>query len=350
MGADYYGILGLSKDADENQIKKAYRKLALKYHPDKNSAEEAKKKFHDISEAYEVLSDNNKKAIYDQYGEEGLKGGPPGGGEGMGGYPGGFSGGFPGGGGGHTFSFSQGQGGAGGFRPTDAEDIFRQFFSSFGGGGGGGPGPGASMGGDEHMDGGIPRMRTRGQRPAPPPAEKPPALERPLALSLEDLQQGVTKRLKVTRKVNDDSGRSTTKILTIDVKPGWKAGTKIRFPREGDEYPNGAIQDIVFIVEEKPHPTFKREGDDLIAPLELTLLEALTGFSKTIKTLDGKTLPVSTSGSRVIQPGQEERFPGEGMPISKKPGQKGDLIVQFNVKFPEQLTSVQKETLKKIFP
>ncbi|KAG0010114.1 DnaJ sub B member 5, partial [Entomortierella chlamydospora] len=101
MGKDYYNILGVSKDADEDQIKKAYRKLALKYHPDKNSEPEAKKKFHDISEAYEVLSDKNKRAVFDQFGEEGLKGGAggpggPGGPGGAGGFPGGFSG-FPGG-------------------------------------------------------------------------------------------------------------------------------------------------------------------------------------------------------------------------------------------------------------
>jgi DnaJ family protein B protein 4 len=82
--------------------------------------------------------------------------------------------------------------------------------------------------------------------------------------------------------------------------------------------------------------------------VELTLLEALTGFSKTVKTLDGRTLPVSASGSRVIQPGQEERFPGEGMPITKKPGEKGDMVVKYVVKFPTQLTAAQKEGLKKV--
>ncbi|KAG9068845.1 hypothetical protein KI688_011131 [Linnemannia hyalina] len=369
MGADYYGILGVSKDADESQLKKAYRKLALKYHPDKNSAKEAQKKFHDISEAYEVLSDKDKRAIYDQYGEEGLKGGgpPPPGAGGFGG--GGGFGGFPGGGGGGpSYTFSTGGGGAGGFRPTDAEDIFKQFFASFGGGGGGGmPGMGADeeddmgggggfggrggmpggMGGMGGMPGGGRRARPAQHRPEP---EKPPALERTLAVSLEDLAKGVTKRLKVTRKVtNPASGRTSDKILTIDVKPGWKAGTKIRFPREGDEYPNGAIQDIVFTLEEKPHPVFTRKGDDLVMTLELTLLEALTGgFSKVVKTLDGRSLPVSASSSKITQPGQEERFPGEGMPISKKPGQKGDLIVKFDVKFPTTLTAAQKAELKKI--
>ncbi|KAF9952588.1 hypothetical protein BGZ72_006097 [Mortierella alpina] len=366
MGKDYYSILGVSKDADDDQLKKAYRKLALKYHPDKNSAPDAQKKFHDISEAYEVLSDSNKRAVFDQYGEEGLKGGGgagPGGAGGFpggaGGFPGGF-GGFPGGGGGHTFTFTSGGPGGGmggGFRPTNADDIFKQFFSGFGGGS---PFGDDDMGGFSGMSGGMPggmpgggakgpRGRASQQQHQQSSApEKPPALIRPLAVSLEDLAKGVTKRLKVVRKVQDGSGRSSEKILTVDVKPGWKAGTKIRFPNEGDELPNGAIQDIEFVLEEKPHPQFTRRGDDLIVELELSLLESLTGFSKTVKTLDGKTLPVSASGSRVIQPGQEEKFPGEGMPVSKKPGQKGDLIVKFKVKFPAQLTPAQKEGLRKV--
>ncbi|KAG0268906.1 hypothetical protein DFQ27_005345 [Actinomortierella ambigua] len=392
MGKDYYQILGVAKDADDNTLKKAYRKLALKYHPDKNSSDDAKKKFQEISEAYEVLSDKNKRAVFDQFGEEGLKGGggmpPPGADGGAGGFPGGFPGGFSGGfpgGGGTTFSFSSGGqgmgGGSAGFRPSDAEDIFRQFFAAFGGAGAGGaddddmsgagfgsrPGMRSKMGGMGGMPGmsgmggmggmgGMPGMggmgggggaRRQHSSHAAHPAEKPPTLSRKLPVSLEDLAKGVTKRLKVTRKVTDGSSRPTEKILTVDIKPGWKAGTKIRFPREGDEFPDGQIQDIEFVIEEKDHPMFKRQGDDLVVNLELTLLEALTGFSKSVRTLEGKTLPISSAGTRVIEPGQEERYPGEGMPISKKAGQKGDLIVKYVVKFPKSLTSAQKEGLRK---
>jgi DnaJ family protein B protein 4 len=330
-------------------------------HPafEQNSDPDAKKKFHDIGEAYEVLIDKNKRAIYDQYGEEGLKGGAGAGPDGACGFPGGGFGDDFSGGGGRTYTFTNGGGGGGGFRPTDADDIFKQFFASLGGGG-----AGASTGGmgmdDDGMGGydrtgmgggmgGFPGMGEAGGRPRPRQAapEPPPPLERPLAISLEDLPKGVTKRLKVTRKVNDGTGRTKDKILTVDVKPGWKAGTKIRFPREGDEFPDGGIQDIAFILEEKPHPVFKRQGKDLVMDLELTLLEALIGFSKTVKTLDCRTLPISACGSRVIQPGQKERFPGEGMPISKKPGEKGDMIVKYVVKLPDQLTATQKEDLKK---
>jgi len=130
MGKDYYQILGVDKNAGDDAIKKAYKQMALKWHPDRNpnNTEAASKKFKEVSEAFEVLSDKNKKAVYDQFGEEGLKGGPPpNAGEGsFGGFPGGASfSGFPGGGG-TTFTFtSSGPGGGrGGFSPTDPRTIF----------------------------------------------------------------------------------------------------------------------------------------------------------------------------------------------------------------------------------
>ncbi|KAI8384279.1 uncharacterized protein BYT42DRAFT_493057 [Radiomyces spectabilis] len=372
MGKDYYAILGVSKNADENEIKKAYRKQALKWHPDRNKdkAELAKTKFQEVGEAFEVLSDKNKRAIYDQYGEEGLKAGPPpseGPGGAGGGFPG-FGGGFPGGGGGHTFTFTSG-GPGGGFKsyhPSNADDIFKHFFASFGGGGmgmdddddfrggGGMPGgfsafggmPGMSgMGGMGGMGGG--RGGGGGFRQAQP--QKPPAIKRPLPISLEDLYTGTTKRLKVTRKLRDGAtGRpvTTDKILTINVKAGWKAGTKIRFPGEGDELENGQAQDIEFIVEEKPHPVFQREGDNLRMNITLSLVEALTGFSRVIKTLDGRSLNVNNSNS-IIHSGQESRVSNEGMPNSKT-GRKGDLIIKYTVNFPTSLTPAQKEGIKKV--
>ncbi|KAI8579165.1 hypothetical protein K450DRAFT_243076 [Umbelopsis ramanniana AG] len=377
MGKDYYKILGVSKDADDDTIKKAYRKQALKWHPDRNkdNMEAAKQKFQEVGEAFEVLSDKDKRAVYDQFGEEGLKGGPPpssGGAGGAGGFPGaGGFGGFPGGAGGpggHTFTFtSGGPRGAGGYAPSDADDIFKHFFASFGGGGMGGGMPGmGGMHAEDDMGGGMPggmpgggfggfsnfggggRPRGSGFQSAQP-REKPPAIKRPLPISLEDLYTGTTKRLKVTRKIRDGAtGRAVTtdKILTINVKAGWKAGTKIRFPGEGDELDNGETQDIEFIVEEKPHPIFKREGDNLTMAVQLTLVEALTGFVKQIKTLDGRTLKINNT-SNVIQPGQESRVSNEGMPNSKT-GKKGDLIIKYEVKFPVTLTSSQKEELKKV--
>ncbi|CDH48527.1 dnaj homolog subfamily b member 1-like [Lichtheimia corymbifera JMRC:FSU:9682] len=368
MGKDYYAILGVPKNADDDAIKKAYRKQALKWHPDRNKdkVEEANQKFQEVGEAFEVLSDKNKRAIYDQYGEEGLKGGgpPPGADAAGGGFPGGagFSG-FPGGGGGRTYTFTSGGPGGAGFKPfhpSDADDIFRHFFASFGGGGPGGMGGGmdddGGMPGGFSFGGGMPRTaRTSGRQgfgrstASPQPPQKPPAIKRPLPISLEDLYKGTTKRLKVTRKIRDGAtGRvmNTDKILTINVKPGWKAGTKIRFPGEGDELENGQTQDIEFIVEEKPHAVFKRDGDNLRMTIQLTLAEALSGFSKKIKTLDDRTLSVSNANT-IVQPGQESRVPNEGMPNSKT-GRKGDLIVKYEVKFPTNLTPTQKERIKEI--
>jgi DnaJ family protein B protein 4 len=370
--------------------------IALKWHPDRNkdNAEKAKEKFQEVGEAFEVLSDKNKRAIFDQYGEEGLKAGPPpsSGGGGGGGFPGGgFSSGgageFPGG-----FSFtSSSTGGGGGYNPSSADDIFKHFFSAFGGaddlggmggmgGMGGGGMPGFSF---QNMGGGDRSKSSRFSHQQGPSSfgdfdsfgsspvnEKPPAIKRALPVTLEGkhkhnqlyvkrnrctnqssleqiaLYTGTTKRLKVTRKQPDASGRlaTTDKVLTINIKPGWKAGTKILFKNEGDVMDNGQTQDIVFIVEEKPHDVFKREGDNLRMVVKLTLVEALTGFSKTITTLDGRKLKVNNTNS-VIQTGQESRVPNEGMPNSKT-GQKGDLFVKYDVVFPTSLTAEQKDGIK----
>ncbi|KAL7752359.1 Molecular chaperone (DnaJ superfamily) [Sorochytrium milnesiophthora] len=349
MGKDYYALLGVDKKASDDDLKKAYRKLALKHHPDRNpnNVEGAKKKFQEISEAFEVLSDSNKRAVYDQYGEEGLKGMPPGGAGGPGG-PGGFPGGaFPGGAGGFpggTFSFNMGGAGpgrSGGFRPSPADDIFRTFFgqsSPFG------------MGMDEHFDhmpGGFGGFGGFGGAGAPFPKKAAPpksVVSRQLPLTLEELYTGTTKKLKITRRTL--SGGSSEKIISINIKPGWKAGTKIKFPDEGDELPNGqGNQDIEFVVEEKPHNVFKRESEHLHVTLDISLSEALTGFSRIIATLDGRKLKVSNNS--VLQPGQEKRFSGEGMPKSRTPEVKGDLVVHFNIRFPTRLSDDQKESIKR---
>ncbi|KAK4055056.1 Molecular chaperone (DnaJ super) [Microbotryomycetes sp. JL221] len=368
MGQDYYKLLGISKDASDAQIKSAYKKMALKYHPDRNptNAEEASKKFKELSEAYEVLSDSNKRAIYDQYGEEGLKmggggagGGGPGGpgGAGFSGFPGG-AGGFPGGGF-STFSFGGpgmggGSGGRSGFRPSDPNDIFASLFggaSPFGGGGGGSSfsfGSGGGVPGGFGMDTDSDDGR---------PAEKPKDIIKPLAISLEDLYKGTTKRLKVTKKRR--AGGEEASTLEINVKPGWKAGTKIRFSGAGHETAGGA-QDMVFVIEEKPHEVFKRQGDDLVIEVDVPLVDAVSGptspATRTVTTLDGRTVrydlpyPNARTGGKPLSPGQTIRVAGEGMPISRKGAdkRKGDLLVKVNVKFPNNLTAQQVEGLKRI--
>lgn len=357
---DYYTILGVDKNADEETLKKAYRKLALKWHPDRNpnSKEAAEKKFKEVNEAYEVLSDKQKRAIYDQFGEEGLKAGgvPEGAAEGAG--PGGFGGfpfgagaGGPGGGqygfknaGGNTFYFSTG-GGRPGFRPRRADDIFRDFF-------GAGFDPFAQMDDSDEGDdfstgsrstggfgmGGMPYGRRRGSAPS----AGNPVVRKNLPCTLEELYTGAQRRLRIKRNIRM-GGKMTTdeKILTIPVKPGWKAGTKVKFPGDGDEMPDGRFQDLEFIIEETPHKTFTRDGDNLKCSMDLSLGEALTGFSRKLTMLDGKEIAISNKN--VTRPGQEMRFPGRGMPNQKDSSRKGDLIVVANVAFPTSLSDVQKE-------
>ncbi|EKM78983.1 hypothetical protein AGABI1DRAFT_75567 [Agaricus bisporus var. burnettii JB137-S8] len=367
MGVDYYKLLGVTKDASEDDIKKAYKKMALKWHPDRNkNSEEATKKFKEISEAFEVLNDKQKRTIYDQFGEEGLKGGggpTPGA---AGGFPGGF-GGVPGGGG-TTFTFtSGGPGGRNQFNPTDPQKIFEQmfggggFFSGSGmfGRGGGGYDDDDDMGGFSYqspggMPGGIPRRPQPSQRQSqfpgtsPQGAEKPPPIERPLKLTLEELYSGATKRLKVGRRLLN--GTTEDKVLEINVLPGWKDGTKVRFPKAGNEVPPyGESQDLVFVTETKPHQTFKRDHNDLICTVQIPLVEALTGSSskKIITFLDGRRLQVPQPFG-IVKPGQETRIHGEGMPIRKEgASKKGDLVVKWEVIFPNSLTSQQKELVRK---
>ncbi|THH29995.1 hypothetical protein EUX98_g4189 [Antrodiella citrinella] len=384
MGTDYYKLLGVGKDASEDDIKKAYKKMALKWHPDRNNgSEEASKKFKEISEAFEVLSDKQKRTIYDQFGEEGLKGGaPPPGAGGPGGFSN-FSQGFPGGGGGSTFTFTSSPGGfgggTGGFSPTDPNRIFESFFGSFGGmGGTGGMGRGMGSGmrggpstfsahdEDDPMSGfssfgGMPggmhngrsglHRTNSGRRSSAAAASSagPSEITKPLKVTLEELYVGATKRLKVGRKLL--SGGTEDKVLEIQVYPGWKSGTKVRFPRAGNEQPSGEAQDLVFVVEEKPHDRFVREGNDLITHQSLPLVEALAGSGgkRTVEALDGRKLQV-TIPTGVVKPGQQSLISGEGMPVRKEGAvkQKGDMIVKWDIVFPERLTPAQKEGIRKV--
>jgi len=373
MGKDYYKILGVSRDANEDEIKKAYKKGALKWHPDRNAGntEEASTKFKEISEAFEVLSDKQKRTIFDQLGEEGLKGGgaPPPGASG-----GNFAGGFPPGGfassgipGGTTFTFtSNGPGGTRTrFSPSDPNDIFSSFFKNMNGMGGSsvfedddmeGFGGGSPFGG--MFSGGMPSGRPRAsrtnsaRRSSFPPAGKTPQpaeITRPLKVSLEELNSGTTKRLKIGRKLR--SGETEDKILEIKVLPGWKSGTKVRFPNAGNETAPGESQDLVFVVEGKPHPRFVREGADLIHTVKIPLVDALTsdGGTRQIENLAGKKVNV-TVPSGVIKPGQETRVRGEGMPVRKDGAQrsKGDMVIKWEVVFPDRLNTSQKEGVRKV--
>jgi DnaJ family protein B protein 4 len=297
------------------------------WHPDRNreNQKEAEQKFKEIAEAYEVLSDAKKREIYDQFGEEGLKGGVN------------FGPGGPGGPG-TTFHFTA----------SDPFKIFQEFFRSSGMGfpfGGG-------MGDEDDFD--IPFMSGRmggrmGGRVHSGGPRKAKPITRSFACTLEELYNGCTKKLKVTKTITDANGNQTesSKILTIDVKPGWKAGTKVTFENEGDEYPGIIPADLIFVLEEKPHPYFVRDGNDLIYTANINLLQALTGVKLTIPTLDGRNLTVKIRD--VITPEYTHIIPGEGMPISKNPSQKGNLIIKFKIAFPTELTDQQREQAKQLF-
>ncbi|KAI9374943.1 hypothetical protein BJX61DRAFT_227106 [Aspergillus egyptiacus] len=368
-----YDVLGLRPDASQDDIRKAYRKSALKYHPDKNKDDpKSAEKFKDVSQAYEVLSDPEKRKVYDQFGLEYLlRGGPappPGGGAGpnpfeAGGMPGGFSfGGMPGGmpGGARTFHFSTGPGGGGsGFRFSSADDIFRNFAKQAGGGMGMGDDDdlfsmlGGGFGGGR--GGGGPRFRnSRGpsgfQKQERAPTPEPTIVEKQLPLTLEEIMNGCTKKVTVKSKTFDASGKRTVQDVTLEanIKPGLRTGSKIKYRGVGDQE-EGGRQDVHLIVTEKEHPTFKRHGDDLITTVDITLKEALTDWERIVRTIDGKQIRVKGRKS-VTQPGYEEKFPGLGMTISKRPSERGDLVVRVNVKFPDTLSSETREILKDVLP
>lgn len=134
--------------------------------------------------------------------------------------------------------------------------------------------------------------------------------------------------------------------MTIDIKPGWKKGTKITFPERGHQQPNVTPADVIFIIDEKPHPIYKRDGNDLVVHRRISLVDALTGTTIQLTFLDGRTLTIPVND--VVKPGFEMVVPKEGMPISRDPGNKGNLRLKFDVKFPSRLTSEQKSELKRI--
>ncbi|KAK6480077.1 dnaJ-like protein subfamily A member 2 [Huso huso] len=329
-----YDILGVSPTANENELKKAYRKLAKEYHPDKNP--NAGDKFKEISFAYEVLSNQEKRELYDRYGEQGLREG--------------------------------GGGGAG------MDDIFSHIF---------GGGLFGFMGGQSRNRNG----RRRGED-----------MVHPLKVSLEDLYNGKATKLQLSKSVlcascNGQGGKSgavqkcaacrgrgmrimirqlapgmvqqmqsvcsdcngegevinekdrckkcegkkvikEVKILEVHVDKGMKHGQKITFGGEADQAPGVEPGDIVLVLQAKEHETFRRESNDLHMTHKIGLVEALCGFQFTLKHLDGRQIVVKYPPGKVIEPGSLRVVRGEGMPQYRNPFEKGDLYIKFDVEFP----------------
>ena len=322
---DYYALLGVDKKADDAALKKAYRKAAVKWHPDKHASKseaeqkKAEERFKEIAEAYDVLSDPQKRQIYDVYGVEGLKGGSGPADEAYAeaasrraGSTAGFAGTAPGGGMRYEFR-------------GDPSEMFAQFFGagfarqrSAGEGG---------LGGMGDLFGGAGGARREGQR------LQRPVVQVALGCSLEDLYRGCTKKLKITRK-STTLTRPAEKVLEVPIKPGFKAGTKITFSGDGDEVAPGVAQDIQVVVREKPHDRFVREGADLHLKHAISLADAVCGLSY----LDVRSLDAAARMLRVnfwgvaITPATSKVVAGEGMP--RRGGGRGDLVITFDVRFP----------------
>ena len=344
MKEDYYDILGISKSASAADIKKAYRKKAIEYHPDKNPGDpKAEEMFKKAAEAYEVLSDPDKKARYDQYGHQAFEGG-----------------GFGGGG-------------------MNMEDIFSQFGDIFGGAFGGGFGGfGGFGGGQRRVKGSNLRIRVK--------------------LSLEEIANGVDKKIKVKRKkqapgttyktCNTCNGHGqVTKIQNtilgrmqtaatcstcggsgqiIDQKPlgadahgmllseetvsikipaGVVDGMQLKVSGKGNDAPgNGIAGDLLVAIEEEAHPFLQREGDNLHYDLYISISEAVLGTSKEIDTVTGKVRIKIEPGS---QSGKILRLRNKGIPSINGYGS-GDLLVHLNVWTPKSLNKEQREFFEKM--
>ncbi len=288
---DYYEVLGVVKTATADEIKKAYRKLALEYHPDRNKSKEAETKFKEITRAYEVLSDPQKKQTYDQFGaaafEQGAGQGPFGG---AGGPFGGFGGASPGQQGGQygpfTYSYSSNGGNFdfGGF--SDPFEIFEQFF--------GGASPFGQQG----------RQRRSVYS---------------LTIDFMDAVKGAEKKVTIGQKAQ-----------TIKIPAGVDDGSRIRF------------KDYDIVVDVRPDPRFRREGSDVVTTKDISFTQAALGSMIDVETIEGIVkvrVPAGTQPDTVI------RLRGKGIPLVRGSG-KGDHYVRIKVTVPKNVTSRQKELLE----
>ena len=282
----YYDLLSINKAATQGEIQKAYKKQSLKWHPDRNKTnkDKATERFQEISAAYQILSDPEKRETYDMYGEQAAEGGSSGMGRGV------------------KFHFnSGGMGGMGGMDGPD--DLFQSMFS------------GENMGG--MFRGNSSRQFTRR------PRTKKSILIRDISVTLGELANGCQKKLRLTANASD--GQPFSKTFTIDVRPGWKPGTKVTFPCR--EY--GA--DVVFTVSQIPHPYLKRNNNDLLWTWKIPKSQTSKSLKASIATsLKNEMVDITTKGLDITK-GETLIISGKGMPIKGNLDTRGDLIVTFLV-------------------
>ena len=296
---DYYQILGVAKNADESEIKRASRRLARQYHPDKNPGNQAaENKFKDINEAYEVLGDAQNRKKYDQLGHNYHRYRQ------MGGNP-------------QDFDFSQwfNMGGQGGQRVNvDFGDLFgggnggmSDFFTAIFGSGGARPASGASHSYD---------------------------IEQAVEITLEDAYEGTT------RTFSHNGQQFTAKI-----PPGAKTGTKIRMRGKGHAKPSGGQGDLLLMVQVQPHEQFERDGQTLSVAVAVAVVTAVLGGKVKVPTLTGPvnlTIPAGTQG------GQTFRLRGKGMPRLRSQNQYGDLLATINIAVPQQLSDEERSLYQQL--
>jgi molecular chaperone DnaJ len=309
---DFYSVLGVTRGASPEEIKKAYRKLAMQYHPDKNQGDKkSEEKFKELSEAYDVLSDTKKREAYDQFGHAGAQGFG-----GSGGNPYGPGGPFGGGAGGGFGGFRSGGAGANGADPF--QDIFGDVFGDIFGGRGG-------------PTGGRQRRPSRGAD-----------LRYSLGVSLEEAALGTEKNISYMRQ---NGGREEARKLNVNVPAGVKDGQRLKLAGEGDiPTQGGAPGDLFVIVNLEEHALFKREENDILIDVPVAYTDAILGTQIEIPTLTGKAMIKVPPGTHS---GQVLRLKGKGFPKLGGFGQ-GDMLVRILVDTPAKVSNKQKELIEEL--